>query len=226
LCDSRVADSKPEPVYSGGMAEPPSQDVTQLLVEAAWLTARLAVGLGVTAVVGALALTRFLRPGGSPRIKASGSLWRVVVTAAALGIGIGLVSVTRGEAERWLPPILEGIVAGVSAIGALAAGTFGAWTVVALGRNLALGALVRQGGSLVTTGPFGVVRHPFYLAMGVLLAAGGLAMGSLSGTAAAIVLYAGATAWRARLEETLLARAYPEAFAAYAARVRAFRPRL
>jgi len=100
----------------------------------------------------------------------------------------------------------------------------GAWTARTLGLALTFPAEVR--GSLVTHGPFGIVRHPFYLSLALWAAGLGLALGSLSGTLVLLLLYLAASAWRARLEDAVLAEAFPQEFPAYAARVRGFLPKL
>lgn len=71
---------------------------------------------------------------------------------------------------------------------------------------------------VVTTGPYAVVRHPFYAAALLLFFSAPLALGSRWGEAGAVVL----TAWlviRTTLEDHLLRRSL-EGYAEYAARVR------
>jgi protein-S-isoprenylcysteine O-methyltransferase Ste14 len=200
--------------------------LTSALLESAWITARIAAGFSGLLFVAAAIFAHFrLRPA-PVRDREPGSLAGLLAMAGAVVAGVLLVGLTRGEAMRWLPPAAQGAVAAFATLASLAAGSFGAWAWWALEQNAAILAIARTGGSLVTMGPFAVVRHPIYLALGLLLIAGGLALGSLTGTLALFILYSPAATWRARLEERLLARAYPEQFAGYAARVPRLRPRL
>ncbi len=157
----------------------------------------------------------FSRPGAGIRFLAQ--------LAALLGGG-ALCALTRDEAHR-LPAWGQAIVCALAALLGPLGGMLGAWTAKALGHALVFAAEVRDG-RLVTTGPFGIVRHPFYLSLGLWATSLGLALGSLSGTAVLLVTYLAASAWRARLEDRVLAEAFPVEFPAYAARVPAFLPRI
>lgn len=77
---------------------------------------------------------------------------------------------------------------------------------------------------LVTTGPYRLVRHPIYL--GLTLLAAGNALGFGSAVAFLIVSFAivPTFAWRARVEEGELSRAFGEAFAVYRQRTRMIIP--
>jgi protein-S-isoprenylcysteine O-methyltransferase Ste14 len=79
---------------------------------------------------------------------------------------------------------------------------------------------------LVTTGPYGLVRHPIYLGLTLVATGSALAFGSL--LALLIVLFAivPSFAWRARAEENQLSRAFGERFAAYRQRTKMIIPHL
>ncbi len=98
------------------------------------------------------------------------------------------------------------------------------WLLVAV---LALGrcfGVLPEARGLVTSGPYGVVRHPVYL--GELGAAAGLVLAApTTRNAAAAVAFVCAQAVRMRLEERALTRAFP-AYAGYAARTPRLVPRL
>jgi protein-S-isoprenylcysteine O-methyltransferase Ste14 len=79
---------------------------------------------------------------------------------------------------------------------------------------------------LVTTGPYGLVRHPIYL--GLTLLALGQALAFDNWLAVLIVLSAivPTFAWRARAEEALLSRTFGERYAVYRRRTKMIIPHL
>ena len=77
---------------------------------------------------------------------------------------------------------------------------------------------IEHGHEVVTKGPYGFVRHPFYAAMLVLLLSAALTLGSWFGLAAAILL-AGELILRTTLEDRELHRRL-DGYADYAQRVR------
>jgi len=85
----------------------------------------------------------------------------------------------------------------------------------ALGPAWSLVPLADQDTGLITTGPYRLVRHPIYL--GLALIAMGDALAFSSWLALLIVLcgIVPTFAWRARAEDTLLARTFGERHALY-----------
>ncbi|MGE5720281.1 MAG: methyltransferase family protein, partial [Nocardioidaceae bacterium] len=72
-----------------------------------------------------------------------------------------------------------------------------------------------QGTGLVTTGPYGLVRHPIYLGLALLAMGEALAFSSWP---AFLIVLSGIVptfAWRARAEETLLSRTFGKRYALY-----------
>ena len=131
-------------------------------------------------------------------------LLQVALMAAVLG---------AGAVPPRLPDSLR--LAGVPLIAAGAAIAIA--SARALGRALTPFPRPRPGGRLVTSGPYGVVRHPIYAA-GLLCFAGYALVTSLPALAATVALGA---AWygKAAVEERLLAERHPE-YQAYARRTR------
>jgi len=88
----------------------------------------------------------------------------------------------------------------------------------AMGRSFTIFPRPKEGGDLVTSGPFRIVRNPIYLGVLLCLVGGALLHGSwiaLALTGALAVLWSG----KVRVEERHLAARFPE-YAAYRARVR------
>lgn len=127
-----------------------------------------------------------------------------------------------GGESLW-PDILIALFSLSLAIGAIA---LAAAAKKSLGRHWALAARVVDGHRLVVEGPFGRVRHPLYLAMGILLLAPVLGLSSWLGAALAIPLFIAGTCPRVRAEESLLAESFGREYEEYRRRVPAFIPRL
>jgi protein-S-isoprenylcysteine O-methyltransferase Ste14 len=206
-----------------------------VLLESAWWTARISAGIGLAiwfaGALVALARARAARavepgPPAAPAHRLPGATARAFAQGIALLAGGALAALTRGEAERLLVPAAQAAVCFLAAIAAPAGGVLAAWAAKTLGPAFVFPAEAKSGAPLVTHGPFGVVRHPLYLGIGLVVTAAALSIGSLSGTLVLAVLYFVASAWRARLEERVLAAAFGQAFRDYAARVRGFVPRV
>lgn len=100
----------------------------------------------------------------------------------------------------------------------------GALGIAALGRNTRVHPIPAKGCELRTTGIYGHVRHPMYLA--VMLSAVGLTLagGRLLALLATVALPAVLTV-KARFEEDLLCEKFGWEYAAYCAKVPAILPR-
>jgi protein-S-isoprenylcysteine O-methyltransferase Ste14 len=118
----------------------------------------------------------------------------------------------------FFPPWVKGVVPQVVGGVLLAAGAVLLVTArVTMGRSFTVRPRPRAEGSLVTGGPFRLVRHPTYLGALLCLAGGSLfrSWTGLALTGVLAVLWAG----KARAEEGYLAEKFPE-YGEYAARVR------
>ena len=205
-----------------------SATLARALIESAWLTARLAAGLAFAGFAVAVVAFRLRSgAGGRPAIthRRAGAGSRVAAMALAFAAGIAVTVWTRDQATAWLPAAGQAIAAATATLAVLAGGMMAIWAGSALGVNFALDAAAREGGGLVTGGPFTLVRHPFYAAVGLLGAGAALAFGCLAGAAVFLALYAPAARWRAALEEEVLAEAWPAAWTEYAAKTPRFIPR-
>lgn len=153
----------------------------------------------------------------SPRLRsAAGLALQCVALAAPLLVvargGWSAVAAAGGGAAR--------VAAGVFVVGAGLA-LFAA-SVRALGAEWSLIARARDGHRLVTRGPYGVLRHPIYVASGAGLFGALLAAGDARAGAAAAVLFLAGTPLRVRAEEDVLRAAFGTRYEAYARRVPAW----
>lgn len=115
---------------------------------------------------------------------------------------------------RWIGVVLVGL-----------GGLLVLWTFSNLGKNLTDTVVTRKDHSLVTSGPYRYVRHPFYLAGFVALLGGSLATANwfllLSG-----LVPLGFLIVRTRIEEEKLIERFGDEYRDYVARTGRFLPRL
>ena len=102
------------------------------------------------------------------------------------------------------------------------------WLVVrairGLGRQWSLEARVLADHQLVTTGAYGIVRHPIYTGLYALLVVTGFAFSTWSASLIAIVVYWVGTNLRVDSEERLLRASFGAAYDAYVGKVPAVVP--
>ena len=202
------------------------QDLARALLDAAWISARIATGLAAAlALVAMAAVVARGHGAGAPRVRRPGAGPRIAAQLAAFALGAAVTAWTSGQAQAWLPPPAQAVLATLAALGVLFAGTFIAWAAWSLGPSLVAGAVVGERATLVTSGPFALVRHPFYAAWGLLGAGAALGFGSLAGVAAFLAAWIPATRWRAALEEEALAEAWADEWTRYAEKTPRFLPR-
>jgi len=93
-----------------------------------------------------------------------------------------------------------------------------------LGKQWAYAARVIEGHQLISSGPYGIVRHPIYSGMFGLLIAIGLAHSRWWAFLIGIVMFLMGTVIRMRSEEKLLRETFGAEFGAYTGRVSALVP--
>jgi len=100
-----------------------------------------------------------------------------------------------------------------------------AWLAVRhLGRQFRVHAGLYEDHQLVTTGPYGIVRHPIYTSLLALLVCTLLVLARWAWMPVALAVFVAGTEIRVRSEDGLLAGRFGESFAAYRARVPAYLP--
>ncbi len=105
------------------------------------------------------------------------------------------------------------------------AGVALAFSAVAhLGRQFRITAGLWEDHELVRSGAYGVVRHPIYASLLAMLAATLLRFTVWPWALVSVALFVAGTEIRVHAEERLLAARFPDAFAAYRARVSAYIP--
>ena len=155
----------------------------------------------------------------APLERDTGLLALVNYAGILLFVFVGLAAaITNGTSWLGLGEPFEAAVRLAGVVVLWAAGLLAVWGIRAMGRNMASEAEVRPDTELVTSGPFGLVRHPLYLSILLLWTGGALALLSWALAIGAIVL-APAFYARSRAEERLLTRHFGAAYTAYAARV-------
>ena len=99
------------------------------------------------------------------------------------------------------------------------------WTLPTLGKNLTDTVVTRKEHTLVTRGPYGWIRHPFYVSMALMTFGSALVAANwfifVSGVVAFSLL-----ALRSRVEEEQLAARFGAAYLEYRKRTGRFLPRL
>jgi protein-S-isoprenylcysteine O-methyltransferase Ste14 len=134
--------------------------------------------------------------------------------AVLLVVAFVVIPATDGIAGRLLVTGTRPAGYTIAAAGAI----IGVVSMLRLGRQLVPQPTPVQGGELIESGIYGVVRHPIYLA--VLLLIAGVVVRSLSLAGLAVLLVAiGFFDRKSAYEETLLTHAYPE-YEDYRSRVR------
>lgn len=151
-----------------------------------------------------------------------------------LGLALQLVSYPISWFV-WRSPVFspfagDYIVNTVLQLAAIVLAVTSAWMAVAaikeLGKQWSLQARVLEDHKLVTSGAYGVVRHPIYTAMLGMLLASGLVVSQWLPLATAMIVFVSGTLIRIRLEEGLLARAFGKQFDEWKRRVPALIPGL
>ncbi|MFM9904801.1 MAG: methyltransferase family protein [Pyrinomonadaceae bacterium] len=160
------------------------------------------------------------KPESAPDAKRAPGSWAGLVLQ---GAGFGIVwSVRRSPVAS---PLIEGQFAlniGLQIVAVVLAIT-SVWLAMSaikeLGKQWSLAARLTEGHKLVTTGVYGIVRHPIYTAMFGMLLATGIAFTHWIALLIAMVIFYIGTKIRTHFEEGLLRDAFGDEFKTWEARV-------
>lgn len=89
------------------------------------------------------------------------------------------------------------------------------WAVVHLGKSFSYDVKSPEGGILVKTGPYRLIRHPAYLAVCILGSFPGLILGSILGFIGMLVTTVSTVVYRTNAEEQLLEQEFGDHFIRY-----------
>ena len=91
--------------------------------------------------------------------------------------------------------------------------------IAELGKQWSLTARLTENHKLITSGVYGIVRHPIYTAMFGMMVATGFVISHWIALPIAIIVFLIGTKIRTNAEEKLLSDAFPDEYKEYAARV-------
>jgi protein-S-isoprenylcysteine O-methyltransferase Ste14 len=97
------------------------------------------------------------------------------------------------------------------------------WARLVLGRNWSGNVTLKEGHELVERGPYHFVRHPIYTGLLMMMLGGAIARGTPEGFLG-VAIFLVAHIWKLRVEEALMRRNFPDAYAGYCARTKALVP--
>ena len=142
-----------------------------------------------------------------------------IVLVVAL-VAVGRLAGVSPQSHLWNTSLALGIVSDCIV---LAGAGFTVWARITLGRNWSAEVTFKQDHELIESGPYALVRHPIYTGLIAMALGTMINYGRAIGVAVFVGL-CGALWWKARQEERIMMRHFPDAYADYRARVHAIVP--
>ncbi len=147
--------------------------------------------------------------------------YRLVVIGTVIGCVLaGRLLNISPKSPLWHTGLALGIVTDCIVV---AGAAFTVWARITLGRNWSAEVTFKEDHELIESGPYALARHPIYTGIIVM----GLGTATNYGRAIGAVLFLALCTglwWKAREEEQIMARHFPDAYAEYKARVHAIVP--
>jgi protein-S-isoprenylcysteine O-methyltransferase Ste14 len=124
------------------------------------------------------------------------------------------------QSQLWQATLALGVVSDCIV---LAGAAFTVWARITLGRNWSAEVTFKQDHELIESGPYALARHPIYTGLIVMALGTAINYGRAVGFVLALALCGGLW-WKARQEERIMSRHFPDAYAEYKTRVHAIIP--
>jgi protein-S-isoprenylcysteine O-methyltransferase Ste14 len=183
-------------------------DTTRLFIEGCW------IAWVVYWVMMAFATKRTIERGGLLG-------YRLVALIIFVGyVLLGRLFDVSSQSQLWHTTSALGVLSDCIV---LAGAVFTVWARITLGRNWSAEVTFKADHELIQSGPYALARHPIYT--GLILMALGTAInyGRAIGFALFLSLCGGLW-WKARQEEQIMSKHFPDAYPEYKTRVRAIIP--
>jgi protein-S-isoprenylcysteine O-methyltransferase Ste14 len=145
------------------------------------------------------------------------------LVAAVLIVGLlaaGRLLHVSSQSQLWETTLALGVVTDIIVV---AGAAFTVWARITLGRNWSAEVTFKQDHELIESGPYALARHPIYTGLIVMALGTAINYGRALGFALLIALCGGLW-WKARQEERVMSRHFPDAYAEYKTRVHAIIP--
>jgi protein-S-isoprenylcysteine O-methyltransferase Ste14 len=135
-------------------------------------------------------------------------------------VATGRLLHVSSQSQPWQTTLALGVVTDCIVV---AGAAFTVWARITLGRNWSAEVTFKQDHELIASGPYALARHPIYTGLIAMALGTAVNYGRAIGFALLIALCGGLW-WKARQEERIMSRHFPDAYAEYKMRVRAIIP--
>jgi protein-S-isoprenylcysteine O-methyltransferase Ste14 len=147
--------------------------------------------------------------------------YRVVAGILIVGlVAAGRLLHVSSQSRLWQTTLAWGVVTDCVVV---AGAAFSVWARITLGRNWSAEVTFKQDHELIESGPYALARHPIYTGLIVMALGTAINYGRAIGFGLLVSL-CGALWWKARQEERIMGRHFPDAYAKYKTHVRAIIP--
>jgi protein-S-isoprenylcysteine O-methyltransferase Ste14 len=147
--------------------------------------------------------------------------YRLVAGILIVGlVAAGRLAHVSSQSQLWQTTLALGVVSDCIV---LAGAAFSVWARITLGRNWSAEVTFKQDHELIESGPYALARHPIYTGLIVMALGTAINYGRVAGFGLFVSLCGGLW-WKARQEERIMSRHFPDAYAEYKTRVRAIIP--